>query len=387
MLRSLSAALLTSVALVSLAAPASAAPAQDPVVIAHRGGADLAPQNSMKAFRKALTSTPAAEVETDLLLTRDGVAVLSHDDTLPSRCTSAGKKVHELSWVQLAKVRCSGEPIPKASELAALMADHPDKRLLMEIKTWKGQSVSSMRASVQTWAKVARSAGIENRTTVQSFRWRELTGEIHKTMPRGRIGALETTPTFAAIREADRLGVDDFTTYQPNTPQVMVDYVRSRGMRPGVWGTDDRIEYARASAMHIGATITDDPVAVSRGAVTCASRTSASNIVLLNRALTVGRRQYPAVVGTVTPTAEALTDMTVKVVISRGRGTGVIDIAPQGSSVGRAGVRIAVPKGSKTVTVRVSPGDKGRLRVFTTKSTATVKVTAVGVTRTSCSTR
>lgn len=55
-----------------------------PHILAHRGYATTAPENSMGAFEAAV-SAGATHVETDVHLTRDGIVVLFHDDELDGR--------------------------------------------------------------------------------------------------------------------------------------------------------------------------------------------------------------------------------------------------------------------------------------------------------------
>lgn len=56
-----------------------------PLVIAHRGGALLAPENTAEAFRAA-AAAGADMVETDLRLTVDGALVCLHDADLKRLC-------------------------------------------------------------------------------------------------------------------------------------------------------------------------------------------------------------------------------------------------------------------------------------------------------------
>src|SRR5690348_11721649 len=56
-----------------------------PLVIAHRGGALLAGENTAQAFRAA-AQAGADAVETDIRLTRDGALVCVHDADLRRLC-------------------------------------------------------------------------------------------------------------------------------------------------------------------------------------------------------------------------------------------------------------------------------------------------------------
>ncbi len=73
-----------------------------PLVFAHRGGAALAPENTMTAFDNGL-ALGADGIELDVRLSRDGVAVVMHDPTL-DRTTDATGPVGHRTAAQLADV-------------------------------------------------------------------------------------------------------------------------------------------------------------------------------------------------------------------------------------------------------------------------------------------
>ena len=69
--------------------------------IAHRGGALLAPENTLPAFRAAVDRWRTDVLELDVHATRDGELVVSHDPTL-QRCTSGEGRIadHTLGQIQ-----------------------------------------------------------------------------------------------------------------------------------------------------------------------------------------------------------------------------------------------------------------------------------------------
>jgi glycerophosphoryl diester phosphodiesterase len=71
-----------------------------PLLFAHRGGAALAPENTLEAFLQAVERWGADVLETDVRLTRDGELVLIHDDTV-DRTTNGTGRVSELTWAEL----------------------------------------------------------------------------------------------------------------------------------------------------------------------------------------------------------------------------------------------------------------------------------------------
>lgn len=84
-------------------------------VIAHRGGAGLAPENTLLAI-EASVKAKADAIEIDVQVTKDGRLVLVHDDTL-LRIAGTTSKTNELTYAQIKKINTkSGEPIPSLEE-------------------------------------------------------------------------------------------------------------------------------------------------------------------------------------------------------------------------------------------------------------------------------
>ena len=68
-----------------------------PLLIAHRGGAKLAPENTMEAFQQAVETWSADILETDARLTLDGRVVLVHDATSTRTCDRFGQ-ISQMKW-------------------------------------------------------------------------------------------------------------------------------------------------------------------------------------------------------------------------------------------------------------------------------------------------
>lgn len=64
-----------------------------PLLIAHRGGSALAPENTLAAFTQALNWWRADLLELDVQSTRDGEAVVIHDATLDRTTSGSGRVV------------------------------------------------------------------------------------------------------------------------------------------------------------------------------------------------------------------------------------------------------------------------------------------------------
>ena len=114
-----------------------------PLVFAHRGGARLAPENTMPAFANGLTHG-ADGLELDVQLSADGVPVVIHDQTL-DRTTDRSGPVNSLTAAELGHVdagfhfELDGEY--HAAILAAailrledVLAAHRHARVIIEMK-------------------------------------------------------------------------------------------------------------------------------------------------------------------------------------------------------------------------------------------------------------
>ena len=114
-----------------------------PLVFAHRGGATLAPENTMPAFDNGM-AFGADGLELDVHLAADGVPVVIHDATL-DRTTDRTGPVAALTSDELARVdagyrfardgshpfRGTGAGVPT---LEAVLRRFPDTRVIIEMK-------------------------------------------------------------------------------------------------------------------------------------------------------------------------------------------------------------------------------------------------------------
>jgi glycerophosphoryl diester phosphodiesterase len=104
---------------------------------AHRGAMERAPENTLPAFRAALDDG-YDQIETDPVLTRDGVVVLLHDNALNRTCRNLDgsplgetRLLEELTYAELAGYDAGiafgeefrGTPLPRLDELLALCED------------------------------------------------------------------------------------------------------------------------------------------------------------------------------------------------------------------------------------------------------------------------
>lgn len=87
-------------------------------IYAHRGYVKYAPENTLQAMKDAIEKTDAKGIELDLQLTKDRIAIVTHDLNL-KRLTGLAKDVNEctLNEIRKLKVKRSSEKICTFSEL------------------------------------------------------------------------------------------------------------------------------------------------------------------------------------------------------------------------------------------------------------------------------
>lgn len=188
MFRGIALLLVGGVCCASIAAQPGAPPQLD--IQGHRGARGLMPENSMPAFKKAL-SLRVPTLELDLQLTQDHVFVVYHDAKLdPKRCIyDDGRKVEnqaldQLRYDALAHIDCgrlvdprfpkqrtvAGTRIPRLQDVLALArnADYP-VQLSVEIKWSKRRDSLTEAAYARQLLALLRKYEMTQRTIVQSF--------------------------------------------------------------------------------------------------------------------------------------------------------------------------------------------------------------------------
>jgi glycerophosphoryl diester phosphodiesterase len=168
----------------------------------HRGARGLAPENTMAAFRKAL-SIGVTTIETDMAITKDGIVVIAHDrdlnpavvrDASGQWLSARGSAIRTLSLSELRtydigrlnpksdyakqfplQIASDGERYPTLDELIAL-AKPTAVRIDIETKITptSGETTADPETFVRLVIERIRAADMTARTTLQSFDWRTL---------------------------------------------------------------------------------------------------------------------------------------------------------------------------------------------------------------------
>ncbi|KOU07254.1 glycerophosphodiester phosphodiesterase [Streptomyces sp. NRRL F-5755] len=219
-----------------------------PVVVAHRGASQVAPENTLAAV-DAAERQGFEWVENDVQRTRDGKLVVMHDATL-ARTTNVEQlypdrspwRVRDFTAAEIARLdagswygkRFARERVPTLKEFLRRMEDH-DLRLLLEIKNpQQYPGIESGIVRELAGAGWLDRSHVRRRLVVQSFSASSVR-TVHGLVPQVRTGFLGNPPVNSLAsysRYVDQIN--------PQLSKVNAQYVSAVHRLHGVHG--DRLE-------------------------------------------------------------------------------------------------------------------------------------------------
>jgi glycerophosphoryl diester phosphodiesterase len=241
--------------------------------VAHRGGSCLAPENTLAAFRNALT-LPIDAVELDVQMSRDGQLIVFHDATV-ERLTDGTGNILDLDFVTLRELNAAAhfagnwpesERIPTLSEVLALMKERA--RVYIEIKTSERDGIYGRYPRIaEAVLRDLRRASMLNRVLIISFDWPMLL-YIKSLEPRLQTGANVSKDLWDPDAE------DAFTTLFQKMRQFgcswvnmdsrlftdeMPTKVHEQGLKFGLWTVNTLEDMRRFASARVDALTSDRP--------------------------------------------------------------------------------------------------------------------------------
>lgn len=242
-----------------------------PLVYAHRGGALLRPENTLAAFDHGMTCG-ADGLEFDVHLSKDGVVVVHHDDTL-DRTTSGRGRLADYTAEQLRRIDAGfhfrdghgGHPyrdqhigIPTLDEV---LRRYPTAQLIIELKV-DGPHLA--RAVVDA----VRRAGAVERVAVGSF-YPPAMHAVREAEPALATGATKDEIRWAlykswvgiSVRRAPyrEFQVPERSGFTPIVTRRFVSAAHRAGLPVKVWTVNEVPAMRRLLALGVDALITDRP--------------------------------------------------------------------------------------------------------------------------------
>lgn len=249
---------------------------------AHRGGAQLWPENSLCAFRESL-ALGVDLVEADIHLTADGGLAVIHDATLRRTTDRRGRvRTRTATELRLARLRgpdrrLTNEHVPMLEEVLAIVAA-AGGGVLIEVKApSRGLGVRYFpRSRIRPGARyqgleervvaALTSANLLERANLMSFNpaviecARTLAPTLHTTL---LVSTMHIR--LARARPADtvawalRYGATDVGLKHTLVDETVVEAARAVGVRVGVWTVNDERDMRRMIALGVDVLTSDRP--------------------------------------------------------------------------------------------------------------------------------
>ena len=233
-------------------------------VVAHRGGAALEPENTLRAIERGI-ACGADMIEIDIHQTADGAIVVCHDPTV-DRTTDGSGTIADMTLDEIRALHITdadGRPtdlrIPTLDDVLALVDGRA--RLLVEIKRPKGVYEGIEQRMLDAFAR----HGAEDWVVVQSFNHDvlEITHHLNPDIRLEKllICKLRGMPYIfdGSLTRFDYnkyAHVASFNFFSPAVTRGMVDELHAHGKEVKIWTLD-----APADAPHlpVDGIITDHP--------------------------------------------------------------------------------------------------------------------------------
>jgi glycerophosphoryl diester phosphodiesterase len=227
-----------------------------PLVFAHRGGAALAPENTMAAFDNAV-DLGVDGIELDVRLSRDRAVAVLHDATL-DRTTALGGPVSSRTAGEL---RAAGVPM-----LGDVLARHPGVRVIVELKenapALARAAVDAITAANATDRVCVGSFGRLALRTVRavapSIATSASRGEVRRALYRSWCRWPVRRAPYGGYQVPERAGATRVVS-----PRFVADAHRA-GLKVQVWTVNSESDARRLLAWDVDALITDCPDVMMR---------------------------------------------------------------------------------------------------------------------------
>jgi glycerophosphoryl diester phosphodiesterase len=250
-----------------------------PWLVAHRGGAALAPENTLPAFERA-ASLGADALEIDVRLTSDSAVVVFHDEDT-ARLTGVPGTIERRSLAEVTALDAAfsfttdgGATFPLRGEgvriptLADALARFPSLRFNVDAK-------SEDPALAEALAKVVAARDATGRVCLGSFfdaqaeRLGRLLPAVARYLPQGAATCHVLAAKAGAGGQGCPVGYDLASLPHRMGTLTVVDaavvrYFHGRGMPVHVWTIDDEREMRELLALGVDGIVTDRPDVLAR---------------------------------------------------------------------------------------------------------------------------
>ena len=243
--------------------------AERPLIIAHRGASDVAPENTLAAFEAAIEAG-ADGVELDVTRCATGEIVVIHDDTV-DRTTNGSGQVSGLPFYALRELdagswsgsQYAGQRVPTLQEVLDLLLHRA--RVNIEIKSDFVPKIigRNLRGDglEEEIAELIRSRSMQQEVILSSFNPAALVraSRAAPEIPRGLLYAPDLPLYLAKAWSLPLVRPQALHPHHSLVTDKYVAWARRHGLRIAAWTVDDPEEMCRMAKLSVDAIITNHP--------------------------------------------------------------------------------------------------------------------------------
>jgi glycerophosphoryl diester phosphodiesterase len=194
------------------------------VVWGHRGAAAEFPENTLAGFRRAL-ELGIEGIELDVHLSKDGVPVVIHDETV-DRTTNGKGAVADLTAAELRELDAGdGEHVPTLAEVLDLVGD----QLHVDIE---------VKANAAGEAVLEEVRGRETRWLISSFDW-DVLRYVRSVDEEAEIWVLALGATDDALETVEELGASALALWQRAIDEDIAQMLIEKSIPFWPWTVND----------------------------------------------------------------------------------------------------------------------------------------------------
>ncbi len=238
--------------------------AEGPVILAHRGGAYEFEENTMEGFQ-ACYERGVRGFETDVRMTKDGVLVILHDDSLDRTHNASGPVEHKTAAELKDVVTKKGQKMLFLDELLDYFADKPGVYIELEMKIRNPDLYpdSVVEGYCKKLYAAAEARKAEGSTYVySSFDHRPLKAieALDASAPMSLIASKPCSPKF--IQQAKQLGADRIACQLKGTSREDIAQAHKAGLGVNCWPGRAEEDYLLTRGLGADVHCTDIPTVI-----------------------------------------------------------------------------------------------------------------------------
>ncbi len=260
----------------------------DVVVIAHRGAAGKAPENTLASMRQAIEDG-ADMLEIDVQESSDGEVVVIHDSDF-MKLSGVDLKVWDGPLKQLQEIDVgswfdpgfSAERVPTLAQV--LEVARGKAHVVIELKYYGHDQQLEQRV-----VKIVEKAGMVDDIVIMSLEYKGIE-KIRALRPKWVVGLLSTM----AVGNLAKLDLDFLAVNMSMATSGFIRRTHAAGKQVYVWTVNDAVSIARMISLGVDGIITDEPE-MARNVITERSGLSSVERLLIHTAVLFGRPIPPRI--------------------------------------------------------------------------------------------